>query len=407
MEVAVPHARRRSALLFVTAVAHAAGSALYGWIQPRGFSPFSPAFFEHELLGPIVLAISIAAAYSIARRRAALARAALGAIAGSWLVVAGFGLFTGTTRFALLLALPFTGAIVLLAAARFMLPAQGSGLLAGTALGAALGAGFWASALAPAASTRPAGEMLAAASIPEAPPILERDGLRVRVDGRRVVVEHGEARAEILPGFDYDAVADGGGLSVLDYRVARLPPWRAGLGDDGRIVLAAESTDFEARADIVIDGPAVRIRATTTVKRAIAAHLGAAVAARISGPARVLGHAWPSGWVVPSHFVAFRGDRLGFFRAARDEKGPFDRIAELPPEDPVIEAGGFRIRVIGWAAQASRAASPTAGWSVSQGAIERSGDWLLWEIAATSIGRGWHTVRTAAGVYAFEVVLER
>lgn len=73
--------------------------------------------------------------------------------------------------------------------------------------------------------------------------------------------------------------------------------------------------------------------------------------------------------------------------------------------DPVLEVNGWKVQVLGWADQASRAESPTAGWGVSQGAIERVGDSLFYELAATSIGRGWHTVRIAPGTYLLEVVL--
>ena len=103
--------------------------------------------------------------------------------------------------------------------------------------------------------------------------------------------------------------------------------------------------------------------------------------------------------------VAIRGGRTELLRAASREKGPFETLGSWPVEDPVLTIGGWKVQVQGWAEQGSRDPSPTAGWGVSQAAIERVGDVYLWSLAATSIGRGWHTVRTTPGVYVLEAIL--
>ncbi|MDI1451003.1 hypothetical protein [Polyangium sp. 6x1] len=402
-------------LLGITAFCHAAGGFAYALSQPRGFSVASAAFFEHELLGPLVVVVATVLGFALVTRREKLVAAVTGAFAGFWFVVAGYGLFTGTTSYARLLVLPFAGAFLLAALAHRMHRRLVVVVLPALA-GALSGAGFWASVMAPRASTFPSNHAPKTGTIPEAEPALHKGGLRVRVEGTSVVVDAGIHRAQIVPSFDYDAVADGCGLTVLDHRSARLPPFRAGRDGD-RIVFAAEDADFEAFGMVEIQGAStVRIDVSTTVRRELCAHLGSVVAVRLSRlrgsgdfmqgeEASINGFSWPSGDTgEPSFFVAFRGGELGFHRATRDEKGPFTTLGTI--DEPVITTRGLRLRVPSWKDQASREPSPTAGWGISQGAIEHYGAWFFWHIAATSIGRGWHTVRTAPGTYETTILVD-
>ena len=82
-------------------------------------------------------------------------------------------------------------------------------------------------------------------------------------------------------------------------------------------------------------------------------------------------------------------------------------VRGLETRDPVIASDGWMAQVRGWAAQSSLDESPTAGWGVSQAAIERLGLMVIWSLASTSIGRGFHTVRTGPGTYVLEIVLSR
>ncbi|MDI1483796.1 hypothetical protein [Polyangium sp. y55x31] len=403
-------------LLGFAAFAHAAGGLAYALSQPRGFSVPSAAFFEHQVLGPLVVVLALVLGFALVTRREKLAASGAAVLAGFWFVVAGFGLVTGTTSYTRLLVLPFAGAFLLLTLAhRMHRRVVFVGIPALT--GALLGAGFWASAHAPRASTTPSNHSPKTGTIPEGEPAIRKDGLRVRVEGTSVVVDAGIHRAQIVPSFDYDAVADGCGLTVLDFRSAGPPAFRAG-GDGERIVFAAEDADFEVFGVVEIQGTStVRIEVSTTVRRELCAHLGSIVSMRLSrirgsgdwlqpDEASINGIPWPSGSAgEPAHFVAFLGDELGLFRATSDEKGPFVSLGKI--DEPVITASGFRIRVPSWKAQASREPSPTAGWGISQGAIEHYGDWFSWEIAATSIGRGWHTVRTAPGTYVTTILVEK
>jgi hypothetical protein len=106
-----------------------------------------------------------------------------------------------------------------------------------------------------------------------------------------------------------------------------------------------------------------------------------------------------------TEYIAFRNGRTEFLRASSREKGPFETLGSWEIRDPQLTIGGWKVQVLGWADQGSHAPSPTAGWGVSQAAIERVGSAYLWSLASTSIGRGWHTVRTAPGVYVLEAVV--
>jgi hypothetical protein len=378
----------------------------YTLLQPQGFSFLSAAFFEHQILGPLVFAVAVLLAFAVVKRRESLAAAVTAGLAGFWIVVAGFGLFTGTTDYARLLLVPFAGAFVL-----FGLAHRIGGRVAVLALthlaGALLGAAFWVSARAPQASTFPTSAPPKRFSIPESEPTLQTHVVDVSIRENAVIIDAGRRRMVIVPSFEYDAVADGCGFTVLDYRSAKHPPYRAG-GHQGRLVFAAENDDFQTSGRVEMQNDAtVRIEVSTTVKRELCAHLGSVVSMQLprGREALINGMPWPSGGAdEPAHFVAFQGGELGFYRATRDEKGPFTRLGAI--DEPVITAGGFRISVPSWKDQASREPSPTAGWGISQGAIEHVGGWFFWGIASTSIGRGWHTVRTAPGTYETTILVE-
>jgi len=102
-------------------------------------------------------------------------------------------------------------------------------------------------------------------------------------------------------------------------------------------------------------------------------------------------------------FLAFRNGGLELLRAADDEKGPFTTLRRLPNRDPLFRSAHFTVEIGGFVAQAAREPSPTAGYGVSQGAIEAEGGTVWVELAATSVGRGWNTVRLAPGTYAIDL----
>jgi len=102
-------------------------------------------------------------------------------------------------------------------------------------------------------------------------------------------------------------------------------------------------------------------------------------------------------------------------QASNAEKGPFTELCSGPltRTDPLAitiydEAQAVcRLTMLDFAAQASIALSPTAGWGVPCNAIEfhllgnQADDYafIYVTLAATSVGRGWDSVGHAAGVY--------
>jgi hypothetical protein len=155
-----------------------------------------------------------------------------------------------------------------------------------------------------------------------------------------------------------------------------------------------------------IDRRVVHVRMETRVKRELASHLASAFQLALAGQASVNGVPWSLGNSDPrSEFIAVRQGRTELLRASSGEKGPFEVLGSWPAGDPVLNIDGWSVQLLGWADQGSHEPSPTAGWGVSQAAIERAGSAYFWSLASTSIGRGWHTVRTAPGVYVLEAVV--
>lgn len=388
---------------------HALGAAAFFWLQPRGFSVSAP-WLEHQVIVPAFFGLSLGTAL-MSRFRPRAAVFGLGALCGFWsslgLTAAVVGSGVPATAMGLI-AIAALGvlALSLWVSWRFKEPLvlPGGGCILGTALGAAFLVCTWA----PPASTRPAGGTLGPFRPLPGAALQERDGVSVRVFGSLVFVEHGEKTICVSPALDFDAVADSGFWTLFQSRESRVRPWKIDRGDPGAIRLLAQGPDLEAEARITHEGGRVTIRCATTLRRELPAHLASVVWVTAPGDAKIGGRRWaPRRRGVPAEFFAFRGGHLEFLRATRDEKGPFETLQSEEPADPVIEFGGWKVQVRGWAAQASREPSPTAGWGVSQGAIERVEDGITWSLASTSVGRGWHTVRTAPGTYLMEIVLSK
>lgn len=386
----------------------------YLWMRPRGFSFGSRAFFEHQVLVPALLGVLLAALLASWRQPRV---ATLGL---SFLCAAGMGLFLAVTfvsntpgGMAALVLFGGAGAgylLLLLAGKRRGL--GWGGAVAGGIAGALFAAAFLFCAWAPPATTRPVeGDLPAPHPQGVGPAVLAGSGFRVSVDGRLVVVERPPSVLYLHPGFEAGAAARSGFWTMVDFRSVELPPWtvrveqaEAPLRLGRSLLLESSCPEVHARVRVWIERDEVRLRAVNHVRKELATHLSTILQAWTSGEPRVNGTIWPES-ADPAAFLAFRGDRLELLQGAKDEKGPFRTLGGWDPDDPVIEAGAFRWRASGWAAQASRAESPTAGWGVSQGAIERWRGAFFWSLAATSVGRGSHTVRTAPGTYVLDVAV--
>jgi hypothetical protein len=389
--------------LYPALAAQAVGAAIYLWLQPGGFAFGSRSFLEHQVIVPAFFAVAIATLAAV-RRRPQVAYFGMGLLGGFWIAVGATALAAGSTLFSKGMALVVAGAVLaMLGVHRFGGPVRIHWV--GSLPGLMLGISFWACAWAPPASTRPSGARLDERPPVEGPLDLEKGGLSVRIDGLLARVAAGEHRAEVRLAPFLFAVSDRGTWSLFDFRSVDPPAWKVSRVEGDALDVRTSCPDFDAHGRIWIAAGKIRMRIGTTFKREIAAHLATALTVRIPGGAAIEGHPWNPG--DPSEFIAFREGRMEFLRASHHEKGPFETLAFWPPHDPVLDIGGWRVEVLGWADQASRSESPTAGWGISQGAIERVEDEFLWEFAATSIGRGWHTVRTAPGTYVLEVVLSR
>ncbi len=118
----------------------------------------------------------------------------------------------------------------------------------------------------------------------------------------------------------------------------------------------------------------------------------------------------------PSQCAVFlAGDQFSVLRASSAEKGPFTTLVNgtMRRADPLtltLRDDGHNLMEITWfdfAAQASTALSPTAGYGLPMNAIEfslfgpqpSSTMGLSMTLAGTSVGRGWDSVGHRAGVY--------
>ncbi len=400
-----PGAVPARALLWLNAV----GAGAYLWLQPRGFSAGSRPFLEHQVIVPAYFAVALVAAALPARWPAA-GMIGTGALAAFWIAVSAVAGGVSSMRaqagvWLVLLCAIGGGALVLRRSVREADGARAPVLGAGA--GVAFAAAFLFCAWAPPSTTRPLGGPVPGVRPPGGPEG-PGDRFRVSIRDRWVVIERDGDQVLVDPGFEFDAASRSGFWTVFDSRSLRLPAWKAQPRDGVALVLVARADPIETSVRVWVESDEVHLRAVTSLREEVSSHLSSVMTIYAPGPATVEDLEWPKGRTdEPAHFAAFRGGRLEFLRASRNEKGPFETLGSWEPRDPLLKAGPWSLRVRGWADHASRAESPTAGWGVSQGAIERWEGAFIWSLASTSIGRGWHAVRTAPGLYVLEAVIGR
>lgn len=396
--------RLGDSLLRIGVGVHALASLGFWILQPRGFAFGSRPFIEHQVLAPAIFAVSAAAVAAGLRKRPSVVWLAVAVLAGFWVASGGVIAILGTTTPARLFwVVPPTAVGMLVLACRSSSPGL---LTGGTVAGLGLAALFWCCTWAPPATTRPRGGDVRPEPVNEEASSIEADGIRISVSGNMVLVKSRGNTAVLWPGFEYDAVSDRGLWSLFQFRSASTPSWSCGRSRKGGLALRAENDDFKSASQVWIDHRVVHLRTETRVKRELPAHLSSVLQLGLWGTASVHGIPWRLGNSDErSEFVAFRNGRTEFLRASSGEKGPFETLGSWPEGDPTLTIDGWTIQLVGWAEQGSHEPSPTAGWGVSQAAIERAGTTYFWELASTSVGRGWHTVRTAPGVYVIEAIV--
>lgn len=391
---------------------HVAGAVMYWAIQPRGFA-LGRALLEHQVIAPAVFAISFATLLEAQLPRVALF--AVGAIAGFQAAISATFAVTGDSVFAraMIAVLAVAVGVVLLVLRRVRRSGVSARNLWGGGLaGALLGAAFVYCTWAPPPSTRPFHRPGDVVGSGPAPSVISKPGYRLRALGQHVLVEDLRTTSKanhvfVVPALDFPAASGIGTWTLFRSRAMSLPAWEV-AGNSLR--LRAASDDLAADCFAWVASDRVHIRCATSVKRDIAAHLSSAVRVQLPAePITVDGMPWNTGHATaaPVEFLAFRKGRVEFLRSSAAESGPFTILHAWDPHDPVVESDGWKAQVLGWAAQSSLEESPTAGWGVSQGTIERVRSLIIWSLASTSIGRGYHTVRTGAGTYVLEVVLSR
>src|SRR6185295_20237853 len=123
-------------VLRVSLAVHVAGSLAYWLLQPRGFGVLSRPFVEHQVLAPLLFAVSVAALAGIVLKRPWPAGIGVGILAGFWILCSGVIAGVGTTAF----SRPFWGLLAavlagLAVAYRQLRPASPALLTGGTILG--------------------------------------------------------------------------------------------------------------------------------------------------------------------------------------------------------------------------------------------------------------------------------
>jgi hypothetical protein len=416
-----------------------------GWCvtrAPRGFAPFSWPFFEHQVFLPALAVLAGMGALSTLLRRSpryALRDAFWGVALPIALVVA----VVGNTSYAAW----FAGAVVFSAAvllAPRVLRAEwrrGKERVRFWALvlGASFGLLFSFATLAPRATTHPLpGEPKAPDWSrgldfrADSPVALELDGFRVNVTPHPVgngpiSVEMGGQSWDIDPAFELSSYSQSGLWTVFDYHSERPPRWEVASVDAKSVALRARSALLSTNALVRIEGGELSVQSVTHVRRELCVHLARALAIHgATGDSEAKLHVDGNTWEThetryaglmpflaaaaelgPLELLAYRRGKLELLRATEDEKGPFITLATLADHDPWLEVRGVRFQIRGFARQAAREPSPTAGYGVSQAAIQARGDDIRVELAATAVGRGWNTVRIAPGMYDLTVAAKK
>lgn len=375
---------------------HAAGAVVYAWLQPRGFAFGSRSFYEHALIAPSFALASCAAALSLHLHQRTALRL-MGLLAGFWIPIEAAGSM-GNTVFAagsrwLLLGSVAGLWLVLLSSKR--LHEWAPPIVSAAVIGAASGGAFLWCTWAPPCTVKPAGGSLDVPARVEGATELECGDLRAEVEDSAVLLLHPSGIVVVEPGPEFDACSTTGFWTLFDSHRRAIAPWRVHRVAGNSLHLQSEGPGMSSDCIVSVAPGEVRVRVATTMEEEVCVHLASFM--RITVPEA----AWKSG-----DFVAFRSGRLELMRPSFREKGPFSTLARVEG-DPVLLAGGWKVQVRGWAEQASRAPSPTAGWGVSQGAIEFYDNEFFFELAGTSLGRGWQTVRLSSGTYVLEAILAR
>ena len=421
-------------LVWLTLLAvHTGAAAVWWWLMPGGFPGSSTEYWVNEVAPFFCVALLATALFARGRFNHVILPPVLAAIPAFWMAFGISSRLTFDESFRSLWNLPFIGGVIVggLWIPQFRLRLVAKWLVPLIVLPAAIaGWSFPGTQRSPEPSTTPAG---AAFDKPPAGAAMDRKVIRlskdaqVRPDDGRVVVRRDALILNVQPMLSFanrsidrcwTALAPEGTSTatsrIYSAKVHDGAHWNLWYRDESESLLDVSS----AR-----DG-AVELDARSRLGKAVFAHVDSYAELTVSGhkkltvafspaPQQRIEVAPATGAMRFAYLDA--NDTFHVVQAKERQRGPFTELAagRLKRGDPLVltiydgDKAAFTVTFADWAAQASTALSPTAGWGVPVNAIEmqRGGEpetspvLITLTLADTSIGRGTSSVGHAPGVY--------
>jgi hypothetical protein len=413
-------------------------TAAWWWLTPSGFPLSSPHFYVNSILPPLVLALLIVALIARTCRRTDLAAALLLPLPMLWLAAAVSGRIVFPISLRWLFLLPIAAAALWAWAllAESPRPRIRLALIIALFVAAAVGAWLPFSQRGQHPSTHSLGPTLAEADPTQLTPArLSRiaPGVIVQSDGA-LMLQRGRYMLYVQPILTFVSVSPDRCWTLLAPRSLRRPPPRELLGH-----LSADTGAHlrfnDASLRVEASGNVIDIDANTHLPLDVYSHLNTWCEIELAGHRKLqlVFSPAPESPIDVTYMQAPFGapgrlafldpsDQLRIVEASNAEKGPFRTLAAGPLDrgDPlsiiVLDEGTplWHITFDDFSAQASTDLSPTAGYGLPQNAIEfsRASDGpsspasLFLTLAATSTGRGYHSVGHAAGTYRNRMKIE-
>lgn len=423
----------------VVLVGHGVVAALWWWLMPSGF-PFGDRHFWANEVAPVVLLAWVITAMVAARRHAAaLFQVTLTGFPAAWLAGAVVGrlifpISAGRLWFAAIGVAVLMGAALAAVFDRGSRPARWTSVVV-VVLGGCAGACVPLSQKASSPSTRPLNALVSDVPLQDESHLAETQSLGSNVmvhggDGS-LTIRTGRLTVFVHPVLTFLSVSPDACWTLFAPRADREPQtfrlYAAGR-DHERIGFAYRG---HGRSTLVVERVTARqisVDASTELPNPVYSHLNSFCDVEFAGHRRLALSFSPCpelrADVKPADYPFGRPGRVAYLDAAgrfhvaeatSGEKGPFRDLGNgaLSRTDPLIvtvydeDQPRLQISWHDWAAQASTALSPTAGWGLPVNALEfsLSGDSprslasLFVTLAGTSVGRGWDSVGHAAGTY--------